>query len=92
MNALGAVCSRARTAVTGSRGEEMTRRKQPAVGIAVSDASREREVQREIENFMRALTSYPDRFARNPYLSFEQHLFRIAAAGQPPRGESRDRG
>jgi hypothetical protein len=41
---------------------------------------------------MRALTSYPDRFARDPYLSFEQHLFRIAAADQPLAGESPDRG
>jgi hypothetical protein len=70
----------------------MIRRKQQAVGTAVSDARREREVQREIENFMRALTSYPDRFARDPYLSFEQHLFRIAAADQPLAGESPDRG
>ncbi len=28
---------------------------------------------------MRALSSYPERFADNPYLSFEQHLFRVAS-------------
>jgi hypothetical protein len=70
----------------------MIRRKQQAVGTGVSDARREREVQREIENFMRALTSYPDRFARDPYLSFEQHLLCIAAADQPLAGESPDHG
>ena len=70
----------------------MSRQKQPAVGNAVSDARREREVQREIENFMRALTSYPDRFARDSHLSFEQHLFRIAAADRPLTGESLERG
>jgi hypothetical protein len=70
----------------------MSRQKQPAAGTAASDARREREVEREIENFMRALTSYPDRFARDPYLSFEQHLFRIAAADRPLTGESLERG
>jgi hypothetical protein len=70
----------------------MIRRKRQAVGAEISDARREREVQREIENFMRALTSYPDRFARDPYLSFEQHLLCIAAADRPLAGESPDRG
>jgi hypothetical protein len=79
-----------RSLVLGDR--IMSRQKQPAVGTAASDARREREVQREIENFMRALTSYPDRFARDPYLSFEQHLFRIAAADRPLSGESSERG
>ena len=40
------------------------------------------QVQDEIEGFLRALTSYPDRFARNPQLSFEQHLLHIWQ-GQP---------
>ena len=47
----------------------------------VADAARERTVQREIDDFLRALTSYPESFARQPHLSFEQHLFRIMAAG-----------
>jgi hypothetical protein len=39
----------------------------------------ERDVQQEIDNFLRALSSYPDRFAREPYLSFQQHLSRVVA-------------
>ncbi len=49
------------------------------MAASVSEAARQREVQREIKNFVNALSSYPDRFARNPYLSFEQHLFSVAA-------------
>ncbi len=40
----------------------------------------ERDVQQEIDNFLRALSSYPDRFAHEPYLSFQQHLSRVLAA------------
>jgi len=45
-------------------------------------ASREREVQHEIKSFLSALVSYPDRFARDPHLSFEKYLFRLAATNQ----------
>ncbi len=31
------------------------------------------QVRREIQSFLQALHSYPDRFARNPRLSFEEH-------------------
>ena len=41
-------------------------------------AQTENEAQREIENFLQAVRSYPDRFAREPYLSFQQHLCSIA--------------
>jgi len=41
------------------------------------DADDSRDVQQEIDNFLQALRSYPDSFAHNPRLSFEQHLFRI---------------
>ena len=50
------------------------------VGIASTDRERQRDVQQEIETFLTALSSYPDRFARDPCLSFEQHLFSLAAA------------
>lgn len=60
----------------------MKSRKQRPVLVGTSEAGREREVQREIETFLQALSSYPERFAREPYLSFEQHLFRITASCQ----------
>lgn len=58
----------------------MKSRKQRPALVGLSDAARDQEVQQEIEAFLQALSSYPDRFAREPYLSFEQHLFRITAA------------
>lgn len=62
------------------KGEEMKTRKHRPITIAISSTNREREVQEEIETFLSALNSYPDRFARDPCLSFEQHLFSLAAS------------
>jgi len=59
----------------------MKRRKHQTPGVE-DGGGRETEVRREMENFLRALSSYPDRFARDPYLSFEQHLFSIASLRQ----------
>jgi|1185.fasta_scaffold466832_1 hypothetical protein len=47
-----------------------------------TDTPRAPEVQQEIETFLGALSSYPERFARNPYLTFEQHLFSVVTAHQ----------
>lgn len=49
----------------------------------VLDAARERDVQQEIDSFLRALSSYPDRFAHKPHLSFQQHLSSIVSATHP---------
>jgi hypothetical protein len=40
------------------------------------------EVLLEIQSFLQALDSYPDRFSREPKISFEQHLCSLVAAGQ----------
>jgi hypothetical protein len=58
-----------------------TRKHRPIV-VGFADISREREVQREIETFVNALNSYPEHFARDPYVSFEQHLFSVVVADQ----------
>jgi hypothetical protein len=58
----------------------MKTRKPATHTLHVSVAARERDVQQEIDSFVRALSSYPDRFAREPYLSFQQHLSSIVAA------------
>jgi hypothetical protein len=39
-----------------------------------------REVQEEIQNFLRAVDSYPARVAKEPRVSFQQHLSSIFAA------------
>jgi hypothetical protein len=66
------------------REKYMKTKKHHATALRVSEAAREHEVQREIDSFLRALSSYPDRFAREPYLSFQQHLSSIVTAAHPP--------
>jgi hypothetical protein len=59
-----------------------TKRRQ-VTDLGVTDP-REYEAQQEIDSFLRALSSYPDRFAREPYLSFQQHLSSIVTAAHAP--------
>jgi hypothetical protein len=40
------------------------------------------DVRKEIECFLRALHSYPERFAQNPSLSFEQHRSALIRSGK----------
>jgi len=40
----------------------------------------ESDVRKEIDHFLLALRSYPESFAHDPRLSFEEHLFRIMAS------------
>lgn len=48
--------------------------------------SRDEQVRDEIEMFLAAVNSYPDRFARNPQITFEEHRSRlIEAAEECPR-------
>ena len=68
-----------------------SKRRPSASGLGRA-TTRERDVQYEIKSFLSALVSYPDRFAREPRLSFEQHLFRLVAANQMANGEERRRG
>ena len=58
--------------------------KHRSVGPTRFRAASEKRNQREIENYLKALSSYPDRFARDPELSFEQHLCSLIYA-QPVR-------
>ena len=44
--------------------------------------NRDHEVRQEIEQFLQALNSYPDRVQREPRLSFHEHMFRIAISEQ----------
>jgi hypothetical protein len=63
-----------------------------ATDLRVPDVERENQVQRvqrEIDGFLRAVNSYPDRFIREPYLSFQQHLSNIVKA-EPARSTDDD--
>ena len=62
----------------------MKTKRHHATALRLSEAARKHEVQREIDSFLRAINSYPDRFAREPYLSFQQHLSSIVTAVDPP--------
>jgi hypothetical protein len=57
--------------------------------LPVTDQAGEHDVQRDIDSFLRAISSYPDRFAREPYLSFQQHLSSIVSA-TPAAGADED--
>ncbi|MBZ5719063.1 MAG: hypothetical protein LAO03_01660 [Acidobacteriia bacterium] len=65
----------------------MRAKRQQMVAMGFSDTARERQVQQEIETFLNALSSYPERFARDPYVSFEQHLFSIVASSHVLMGD-----
>ncbi len=69
----------------------MKTKKQSTQTLPVSDAAWERDVQQEIDSFLRALSSYPDRFAREPYLSFQQHLSSIVTAAHSHSTNEEDR-
>jgi len=60
----------------------MRTKKHHIADLCVADARQEQEGEQEIDTFLRALRSYPDRFAREPYLSFQQHLSSILTAAQ----------
>jgi hypothetical protein len=46
----------------------------------------QREVQEEIQNFLRAVDSYPARVAKEPSVTFQQHLGSIFAASSDRNG------
>jgi hypothetical protein len=51
-----------------------------ALATGVTDKAYQRGMRREIDRFLRAVSSYPDRFAREPHLSFQQHFSSIVIA------------
>jgi hypothetical protein len=69
----------------------MRTKKNQATDLREGNATREHEVQREIDSFLRALRSYPDRFTREPHLSFQQHLSSIVTAAHPPGTDEKRR-
>jgi hypothetical protein len=49
------------------------------------------QVREEIQNFLRALDSYPARVAKEPSISFQQHLCRCFAPARDERHGNRFR-
>jgi hypothetical protein len=60
-----------------------TKRHHPT-DFCAADATGEHQAQQEIDSFLRALRSYPERFAQEPYLSFQQHLSSFVTAVHAP--------
>src|SRR5579863_5860436 len=56
-------------------GRSVVKMKYPArqASTANQRLSGNEQVRREIQSFLRALRSYPDRFAKEPHITFEQH-------------------
>jgi hypothetical protein len=47
-----------------------------------SSLSADEQVRWEIQNFLEALKSYPDRAAKEPDVTFEQHLYALVSPRQ----------
>ena len=44
------------------------------------------DFRREVQDFMMAVNSYPDRVARDPGVSFQRHLFNVMSASRRSSG------
>lgn len=62
----------------------MRHNKIEAVGYTLAEAKQHYHAEMEVQNFLRAINSYAERFAQNPELSFEDHLFTITAQSETP--------
>lgn len=60
---------------------------QPPENVLLRNA----QVREEIQNFLLAVDSYPDRVAKEPRVSFHQHLSSFFAAAGDDRHDSRSR-
>lgn len=65
----------------------MQRQVQPPVSAPV----RQEQVRREIQNFLKAVDSYPARAAKEPALSFRRHLSSFFAVDRDGRQDRRSR-
>jgi len=51
---------------------------------SLTEVKMQYRAEQEIQNFLKAINSYAERFAQDPELSFEDHLFTITAQGEQP--------
>ena len=55
-----------------------------AVIPSLAEVKMQHKAEQEIQNFLKAINSYAERFAQDPDLSFEDHLFTITAQSEQP--------
>lgn len=60
----------------------MQSNKVQALSPSLAEVKLKYKAELEIQNFWKAINSYPERFAQDPQLSFEDHLFTITAQGE----------
>src|SRR5579862_524971 len=70
-------CRQARWSVVKMKSQERLVR---PVRTADRRISGNAQVRREIQSFLHALRSYPDRFAKEPHITFEEHHGGLARA------------
>ena len=70
----------------------MKTKRKVATALGESDLVWEGGLPIEIDSFLRALSSYPEQFAREPHLSFQQHFSSIVTAAHVSCPAARQRG
>ena len=66
------------------RGMIMRNTRIQALTTSLAEVKQQYQAEQEIQNFLKAMHSYPERFAQDPKLSFEDHLFTITAQSDQP--------
>lgn len=54
------------------------------ISTSLAEVKMQYRAEQEVQNFLKAINSYPERFAQDPQLSFEDHLFTITAQSEQP--------
>jgi len=62
----------------------MRHNKIEAIGYTLAEAKQHYKAEVEVQNFLKAINSYAERFAQNPELSFDDHLCTISAQNETP--------
>ena len=62
----------------------MRNKKTQTMNQGLADIKKQYQAELEIQNFLKAIHSYAERFAQNPDLSFDDHLFTITAQNENP--------
>ena len=66
------------------RGMMMRNNRIQTMSPNLAEVKQQYHAEQEIQNFLKAMHSYPERFAQDPELSFEDHLFMITAQSEQP--------
>jgi len=71
--------SRGVQAECAGQGSEMKSQRRQVRGVGDKRMSGNEQVRREIQSFLQALHSYPERFSQDPGITFEEHRSSLIA-------------